>query len=457
MAGDTAEARDIRTPRLVAATVGYKAAADVVSKAVTLGIVVASGRLLPGADFGVLALAMTTGWILGVASDAGLPLYLAKRVAEQAARGARPPMALLAHVMRMRAVTGGCAGGIGVLVAIATVPASAALAYSVIVVAQLLGAMLETLSHAYRGIGRSDIESGITLVQRLATGVAAAGVLALRPSLDLVAVTLAIPPGVALLASWRLAKRGDRPLFEPGQGDRSFFPGDRPLSAFLPKGLARDAAPVGLGILLSALYFRCDVYFVERWHGLDIVGVYNAAFRIVEALRLVPAAVLAVAFPVLCTARDFGPVRRIAALLAMVAIAATGALYLGAPRLLDVVYGARFVEATPALRILALALPLFFANYALTHQVIGWDGQRLYLGISAAALVTNLTANAWLIPRGGMEGAALATFLTEVVVMSGCLAALWRLGTRARPSTTPLVALASPIRPLADAVPGDRL
>ena len=52
-------------------------------------------------------------------------------------------------------------------------------------------------------------------------------------------------------------------------------------------------------MLISALYFRIDVYFIERWQGLEAVGGYNAVFRLVEAMRLLPAAVMAVTFPML--------------------------------------------------------------------------------------------------------------------------------------------------------------
>ena len=76
--------------------------------------------------------------------------------------------------------------------------------------------------------------------------------------------------------------------------------------------------------------------------------------------------------------------------------------------------------------ILSLALPLFFLNYALTHQVIGWDGQRAYLSIAAAALVANIAANLMLVPTRGIAGAAIATVVTEIVVTAGCAYVLWR-------------------------------
>ena len=97
---------------------------------------------------------------------------------------------------------------------------------------------------------------------------------------------------------------------------------------------------------------------------------------------------------------------------------------------LGLLYGPRFVDAAPALATLALAIPLFFVNYALTHQVIGWDGQRAYLAVVTAALIANVIGNVTLIPSRGMQGAALSTVATEVVVCIGCVVALGRLGGR---------------------------
>jgi O-antigen/teichoic acid export membrane protein len=190
--------------------------------------------------------------------------------------------------------------------------------------------------------------------------------------------------------------------------------------------------PLGAGVLLSALYFRIDVYFIEQWQGLEAVGGYNAVFRLVEALRLLPAAVMAVTFPMLVQAADTRLVRRIGASLAVAGVALALVCGLGSSLIVTLVYGAPYLYAAPTFAILSLALPLFFLNYALTHQVIGWDGQRPYLLIAALALVANVAANFALVPSHGMIGAAIATLVTEVVVTAGCLYAL-----AARPSPQP--------------------
>ena len=63
-------------------------------------------------------------------------------------------------------------------------------------------------------------------------------------------------------------------------------------------------------------------------------------------------------------------------------------------------------------------------NLALTHQLIGWDGQRVYAGLCALALAVNVGLNAFLIPIWSIEGAAWTTLVTELVLTSGCAIAL---------------------------------
>src|SRR5207302_9153314 len=88
------------------------------------------------------------------------------------------------------------------------------------------------------------------------------------------------------------------------------------------------------------------------------------------------------------------------------------------------IYQARYAAAVPAFRILLLSFPLMAANMALTHQLVGWDGQRAYAALCAVALVVNLALNARLIPALSIDGAAWATLGTEVFLTAGCAIAL---------------------------------
>lgn len=407
---------------VVSLRIGLKASADVAGKAVALAITVAAARTLVADAFGVLALAMTTGWLLGVATDAGLSMFLARETARPRA-GLRK---LFNEVMIVR-------GGLAYLAAASTalgvsafVPSHWRLQFLLIVLAQLAGAVLETVGHAFRGMERSEIESALQLAQRGVTAAAGLTVLAWQPRLDYLGAALLAPPLVALAVSLHVASRLLARIRTETVTEAQ---------ALTWRRFATTALPLGAGAFVSALYFRCDLYFVERWHGLEAAGAYNAVFRLVDGARLLPAAVMAVTFPALCRARDTRELLRIARWLAGAGALVLLALAPTAGWLVTALYGEPFRHAAPALALLSLAVPLFFLNYALTHQVIAWDGHRAYMGIALAALAGNLLANLLLVPPYGMTGAAAATVLTEVVVSAGCLFALRRAdaGTSVRP------------------------
>ena len=394
-----------------------KAFADAAGKAVTLIITIVAARRLNADPFGVMAYAMATGWLLGVATDAGLSMHLARETARQRAStplgtGTRQ---LLLEVLGLRTGLAFFAATVMVLLSPSMVPAHWRIQFIVIVLAQLAGAVTETIAHYFRGIQRSEIESAIHTAHRLVTLVWALIVLWLWRRLDYLGVAMLVPPLAAALVSAIIALR----LADQGSGIRD--QGSEPSGLLTPKKFLHDVLPLGIGVLVSALYFRCDVYFIQQWHGFQPVGGYNAAFRLVEALRLLPAAVLAVTFPMLVTASDTQLVRRIGVVLTIVGAVFAVVCALGGNIIMPLIYGDTYAYAAPAFSILALALPLFFLNYALTHQVIGWDGQISYLLIATLALIANIAANIVLIPTQGIVGAAWATVLTELVVTGGCL------------------------------------
>jgi O-antigen/teichoic acid export membrane protein len=391
--------------------VAYKASADVASKMVTLVVTVAAARTLTADDFGVMALAMTTGWLLGVASDAVLPMFAATSIANADAAG-EGTRAVAREVVRWRVRLALIAAAIAAGLAGVLVPEGAALAFGLIVLHQLFGAMLDTVAHVFRGLGRTDIESTIALAHRGAIAFGALTVLSVSPSLIALAFALVVPPALAFGSAIWVIRRVTREGSAYSLSARTF---------------ARSVIPLGAGVLLSALYFRIDVFFLERFHGIEIVGLYNAAFRIVDALRLFPGAALAVAYPLLCAATDVRPLLRLTGVVAASSLVVAGGVFLAAPPLLTLIYGNSFAIAAPPLRVLALAIPLFFINYALTHQLIAWGQQRAYVTTAVAALTVNISLDLLWIPRWQMTGAAAATVVTEVVVCAGCLIALrWR-------------------------------
>jgi O-antigen/teichoic acid export membrane protein len=389
-------------------------------------VTVAAARRLSQDAFGMFSLASTLGWVSAVAADFGLQLHLARVVAKSPDEAGH----LLARWLKVRAWSGIAVFGAvaAVLVSIGMNRAEAT-AILVFAATYLVTGLIEFLHYFYRGLSRTDVESTLTLALRMATLGLALLALWWRPDVTLLGVTMLLPATITFGYSLRLATRLARTT-QASAANLQIGP-DRTLAA----EVLRDVAPIGAGIMLSALYFRIDVFLIEAWSGGRALALYNAVFRLIEALRLFPAALLAVALPALCRATDLRLATRMSAGLTAFAAIVSVAVWLTAGWAVPFVYGPSYADAVPALRILAIAFPLMSLNYALTTQLIGWDGHRAYAVICGAALVFNVALNARLIPAWSIVGAAWSTVWTEVVLSAGCLAALSLRASRAQLST----------------------
>jgi O-antigen/teichoic acid export membrane protein len=410
--------------------IAYKAFADLAGKGSLLVITIVAARRLTPESFGVFALGSTLGWIVAVVSDCGIQLHLARAVARVPAEASR----LLRGWLRVRLWT--AAGAVVIVATGLAAGRRSAAAVPIVVLAAVYACngLIEFLHYFYRGLSRSDVESSITLWQRGATLGCGLIALAWKPDVTLLACAMLIPVVATLAISLRIARgiarlkpRATSEAVAQGAGvaprvgvAQGFSPAIATWTVF-----RRDVWPIGAGIVLSALYFRIDVFLVQLWAGTESVALYNAVFRLVEALRLFPAAVLAVVLPSLIRAGDLRPLTRVAVPVTGFAIAAAAVLWSAAGWLIPFLYGAPYAPAVPAFRVLLFSFPLLSLNFALTHQLVGWNGQRAYAWLCALALVTNVALNARLIPRWSIEGAAWATLGTEIVLTVGCGIALW--------------------------------
>jgi O-antigen/teichoic acid export membrane protein len=401
-----------------AALITYRAFSDVAGKAAFFAVTVLAARRLSPDAFGIVSLGTTLGWIVAVATDFGMQMHLARAVALRP-REARLLLEAWLNVRLRTAAIGLALAAVAVASTAVGRPRTPALL--MLVAAYVIGGLVEFLHYFYRGLSRSDIESTLTLGWRGAVLACAAIVLWWRPDVTLLAVALLVPACVAFAVSLQWARRlaSVHPHGEPAAS-----------AVDVRTELRHDVWPIGAGIVLSAVYFRVDVFLVELWRGTEAVGLYNAVFRLVDALRLFPAAVLAVVLPSLVRATGAGSLFRVSAGLTGFAVGVVLVLWPLAGWLVTLVYGPTYAGAVPAFRILLLSFPLMSVNYALTHQLIGWQRHHAYAAVCAAALAFNLALNARLIPVLSIVGAAWATVGTEMVVTCGCAAVLWRARSR---------------------------
>ncbi len=183
------------------------------------------------------------------------------------------------------------------------------------------------------------------------------------------------------------------------------------------------AWPLLLNALLLNLFFRADVFVIQASQGDQALGIYDAAYKFINLLLLIPAYFTLAAFPILSRYAADNPGRfiesyRLAAkfmlVIAWPVVIGTMAL---APLFIGVLGGDAFLpDSANVLRILVWFAPLSYVNGITQYVLVAANQQRTITWAFGAAVAFNIVANLLLVPEYGYLSAAAVTVATEAVL-----------------------------------------
>jgi O-antigen/teichoic acid export membrane protein len=261
---------------------------------------------------------------------------------------------------------------------------------------------------------------------------------AIAATSSLTLVLCAVAGGVSSPAPFLLAVAGGSTLGNVilHLVSRGYLPPAKPHSK--PESalrLLREAIPIGLAGLCQQTYFWIDNAFVRPICGQEELGRYNLAVRLMSFGIMAAVYAAMASLPWLTrehNAGRLGPaVARLAAPMFLIGGLATGTVW-GLPEPILGLFGegASFTSAAPALRWLMLGGLAVYAGAPLLTALVASGSSTAVLRIAAIGLFINLLGNSLLVPRMGIEGAALATLVTEAWVVLGAAATLVKMGAR---------------------------
>lgn len=183
--------------------------------------------------------------------------------------------------------------------------------------------------------------------------------------------------------------------------------------------ILRQAAPLFFLGVLATLYFRQDVLFLRWLRTERELGLYGAAYRVIDMLVFLPGSMALAYLPAASSALAQSPelfralCRRSLAITFTLSVPLAVVLWFRADDVIRILFGAQFAGAAGAVRVLVGTLLFFFANPILGNTLIAANLQRLPALSVGVGVVVNAGLNLFLIPRMGILGAAWATLLTE--------------------------------------------
>jgi O-antigen/teichoic acid export membrane protein len=386
-----------------------RAAGEVVAKAASLLLFVVMARELGREGFGAFMFALGLTGALLLLSGFGSEELTAREVARDHRR-AGPFLANIAaiKVVSALALLGVAAG----LVQLGDYSRDTRLAVYLVGLGVALEVMAKTWHAVFQAYERLWLISLSVIVQRTLTAIA--GIAVLAAGGGVVAVSVVFAAGA--LAGLVVAQLSLRLL------------GVRP-TALEPRrwaGLVRAGIPIGLAGLLFVLLLRLDVTLLSFLAGEATVGLYAAAFRLVEGTQFLAWSLSGAMLPWLARAEAVEGPNGLARGLELGLKAMTGmlvpigiAFVVFADPIVDLLYGPAYADSVLPLRLLGAMSALYGVQTLIATSFIARDAPLSFARLVGVAVVVNLVANIALIPSYGADGAAAAA-----LVSSGLLAVL---------------------------------
>ena len=392
--------------RRILANTAYRLLADVGSKLASIAFYVVMARELGAEGFGVFTFGLAFVILTTTLGNFGQDSVLTREVARD--------RTLLDHyfvnTLAIKTVLSTFSLGLAFLIAaVVGVSPETRTVLLLLGPAVVLEILMKTCFAAFQAYERMEFIPIALVTQRTLTAIA--GITALLAGAGVVAVSAIYLAGAALgfaLALRLLLSRVARPALKIETG--RWWP------------LMKAAAAIGTASVFAVVLFRADMTMLAAFEPADVVGHYGAAYRLLEATLFVSWSVGSAVYPVFSRlsptsepAVGFVFERSLKLVVALTLPVAAGALVLAGP-VVRLVYGDEYSEATNALGLLAPAIALYPVSYVAASLIVSQHRQRAMMIVYGVVALENILANFVLIPWLSLDGAALGTSISQLLV-----------------------------------------
>ncbi len=191
--------------------------------------------------------------------------------------------------------------------------------------------------------------------------------------------------------------------------------------------------PVGCSIILTTIYFKGDTIILSLFKSQETVGIYGAAYRILEALIMFPPIFMGLILPYLSRSwaeKNLIVFKRVFQksfdfFIIIILPLIIGTIFLAKP-LMILVAGSEFAISAIPLKILIFATGLIFMGALASYTVIALGRQRKMLWFYLLSAVVAVAGYLIFIPRYSYYGAAYMTIVAELLVTGFAFLVIWR-------------------------------
>jgi O-antigen/teichoic acid export membrane protein len=182
------------------------------------------------------------------------------------------------------------------------------------------------------------------------------------------------------------------------------------------KKLLKDSLPLALSGFFITVYTRIDQIMIPFWRSLPDLALYSVSVKLSEVALIIPNAFMAAVFPFLAkffneTNDNFERTYNYSfRYMVSVSIFIASIFTLYPEKLLMFFYTDDYTSGATTLVILSWGLVFVFAGIVNSRILVSAGLQNYDLLFTGLSALVNIILNLYLIPKYGIEGAAIATF-----------------------------------------------
>lgn len=187
----------------------------------------------------------------------------------------------------------------------------------------------------------------------------------------------------------------------------------------LVKFLFREGLPFGILFFFAMMYTYISSVILSFMVNDEVVGWYNAAYRLVFFMLFIPMGVMKAVFPVLSkhykeSMTHFTQLfEKTFKVMFFVGFSLATPISLLSEKIILLLYGEEYINAAAVLKILVWSTALIFITTVMTHTTRASDRQKFTAKAVGFSAFLNIVLNIVLIRKYSYIGAAFATLATE--------------------------------------------
>jgi len=191
------------------------------------------------------------------------------------------------------------------------------------------------------------------------------------------------------------------------------------------KGLAlrllKDAWPLTIAGVVIGIYMRIDQIMIEKMLSSQELGYYASAVRLCEVWYFIPMVISTSLFPAILNAKKSDQylynnrLQKLYDLMAFISISIAIPVTFLSTIIMTLLYGEEFALGSTVLTIYIWAGVPTFLGVASSQYLISENLTKISFYRTLAGMIANVILNLLLIPKYGIDGAALATLISYSV------------------------------------------